>query len=468
MLSGHKLLEIHLPALALLFVLRSHSQLIRHTGQIQLFPLFIFQDITIKRTVCGFFGAHRFSEGPLIIDQRPNGSFHRLHIRFLCPLRQRHENIGKYQVVIRHRQFLSIRYPLQIFIEQGIKTIPVLFFHPSVQNLFQRRTPYILKLRAGSIFQNPASVDFQSASRISFRQIPVSRPHSLNMFGRFRRHGILTDERAAVFHLHLGTDGIFCRPVVGIFCVFYIRLRPDNHQIGIRKNRKQPVLNQSVKGLFLVKQKHPVPVKISQIIIQFPLLRQPLVGIYRRHKLIIRVGIIKRIFLQPAFLKHLLQPAPYKRAYPASVRIVFDAGKICSQMVFHAAGKIFQTQPVFDGDDNSAAFFQMPLHHPQPVHVRVLCANITLPIFKHADKANIIKIIRQIRLHIFEISQMYCHIPAILMAVCIDQAPLFRQFDASDAPRLPRQFSSNGSAAAADLQHFCAFIHRKPVHDILP
>ncbi len=67
----------------------------------------------------------------------------------------------------------------------------------------------------------------------------------------------------------------------------------------------------------------------------------------------------------------------------------------------------------------------MPPHHLQPIHIRVFRTDIALPVFKDADKTNIVKISWQIRLNIFKIPQMNRYIPAILMAVCIDKTPLF-------------------------------------------
>ena len=161
------------------------------------------------------------------------------------------------------------------------------------------------------------------------------------MFGRFGRHGIFSNQRAFVFHLQFGTDGIFRRPVVRIFRIFYIRPRPGHHHVGVREYREKTVSDQSVKSLFFIEKKHPVPVEIPQVIIQFPRFWQSFVRIHRCHKLIIGIGIIEGILSQSAFGQHPLQSASDKSAHPASAGIVLNTGKISSQVVFHTASKIF-------------------------------------------------------------------------------------------------------------------------------
>ena len=123
-------------------------------------------------------------------------------------------------------------------------------------------------------FCPPASVHSHATALICIIQCfhPVFQTVNMILSLRIARHlsGITS---ACTIHLYIGTDGKLRGTLVGILgknstlhiciCVFFL---PYHNQIGIGKYRKQPILNNLVKGFGLIKHQIAFPVKIAQII----------------------------------------------------------------------------------------------------------------------------------------------------------------------------------------------------------
>ncbi len=65
----------------------------------------------------------------------------------------------------------------------------------------------------------------------------------------------------------------------------------------------------------------------------------------------------------PTGCKNLFQTFSRKGAYPAARFVILNSGKISAEMIFLAAGKIFQSVFVFNGNDNPASGCQVLLNH---------------------------------------------------------------------------------------------------------
>ena len=128
------------------------------------------------------------------------------------------------------------------------------------------------------------------------------------------------------------------RTVVRIFCInnLFFRLRPHDAQIGIGKFRKSVVRNQTVKYLFFIKQKKTFSLEISEILIQFPCLRQTGIGIDCCRKPALRIRIIKSYLTAAAFLKQFFQLSFGKHS-----AVFLQAFKVSSRIGFSGACPVF-------------------------------------------------------------------------------------------------------------------------------
>ena len=227
------------------------------------------------------------------------------------------------------------------------------------------------------------------------------------------------------FPKNLRADHMLRSPVIGIFYVLQIKAPSQHRHIGIGKHGKKPFLHHTVKGSFFIEQKHPVPVEIPQIIRQLTLPGQTAVAVQRRHKFIIRIGVIKLCFPSPAVPENALQTPAAEGSDPVLLPVILDPRKIGTQMILPAACKVFHPVFIFNGDNDPAPFSQMCLQDSQKVFIGRVSANVSLSIFKYADQTNIIKVRGQPRLNICKIAHMNHHIFTFPVTIRVNQTALF-------------------------------------------
>ena len=102
----------------------------------------------------------------------------------------------------------------------------------------------------------------------------------------------------------------------------------------------------------------------------------------------------------------------------------------------------------------------------EEIMIRRLSTDITLSVFKHTDQADVVIILRQLRLNVLKISHMDRDIVTFAMPVGIDETALLRQINTGHTSRFPRQCPGDRPAAASNLKNLVRFLHRNPVHDI--
>ncbi len=377
----------------------------------------------------------------------------------------------------------------QIFPEEQHKSFHIIPLQRGIQQLRQRNPRNIFQFDIGvrSLLHQFTAVDPQLPASVAVFQFPVGHIDIPNMLVRFRTQRILSHRQNLGkivlllrrhsfpgFHSRqthrqdLRPNPVFTLSVVGIFHITDVRLPPDHRQERIGVHREQPFPQNAVKSFFLVKENHPVPVKVAHVVGEFARLRQVFIRIESSHKLVVWVRIIETVILYPAVRKNILQSVSRKSAHYAAVRITFDPGKTGAKMILTAPRPVFQTKPVLDRDDNAPILFQMIADNIQKILERRLPSDVGLCILQHTDETDIVVVAGQRRFDVLKISHMYRNVPAVHMPIRIDHASLFGQFDTGDFPRFFRKNTCYCSAAGPDLQHFHALIHRQPLHDILP
>ena len=126
-------------------------------------------------------------------------------------------------------------------------------------------------------------------------------------------------------------------PVVRKLRIDHIRRTADHKQIRVGEQRKFVLLKNLVKHLFLIKQKHTLPVKIPEVVAKLPFFGKIAVRIDCRHKLVIRIRIIECIFMNAGLFQNLFQSMTRKGTRRAPCMISFQSGKIGSQVILPAS-----------------------------------------------------------------------------------------------------------------------------------
>ena len=163
-----------------------------------------------------------------------------------------------------------------------------------------------------------------------------------------------------------------------------------------------------------------------------------------------------------AFGKKLFKSAPCKGTHHASVRIILNPRKKLGKVILHAAGPIFHSHFIFNGNNQIAVFLYMLLVNLQEILKGCLGRNVALPVFKNTDKKDIIIITGQHRFNIIEIAHINSHIIMLAVTVSVDKASFFGQIHTGYAACLFRQDTGNGAHAASHLKHLGILIHGKP------
>ena len=174
------------------------------------------------------------------------------------------------------------------------------------------------------------------------------------------------------------------------------------------------------------------------------------------------------VFLYATAPEYPFQPSPAERSDATAIHIVFNPREPCAQMILLTACEIFQPIFIFNRNDKSAALRQMWQKNVEEILIRCLSTDITLSVFKYTDQADVVIILRQLRLNVLKISHMNCNIVTFAVPVGIDETALLRQIHAGHASRLPRQCPGDRPTATSDLENLVRFLHRNPVHDIFP
>ena len=172
--------------------------------------------------------------------------------------------------------------------------------------------------------------------------------------------------------------------------------------------------------MFLVKEDHSVPVKVSDIVLKLSELREIRIGMDHCHELVIRVRIVEMIIIHSTLFKYIDKSVSCKSLGNAVSRITFDSLKVCSEMIFRTSGKILKSKTVLYSNYNSSALFKVSVKHSEKLLVRIVRSDISLSVLKHADKEYIIKISVKIRLNIPEVSHVNGHVSAFFVPVGID------------------------------------------------
>ena len=263
-------------------------------------------------------------------------------------------------------------------------------------------------------------------------------------------------------------------PVVREFCIRHRKRRADHGLIGIGEGREQPVRRDPVPGHLLIKQQHPVPVEIPDILRELRAARKPAVGIDRGREFVIRIRIIERNLPRAAVRKDPFERRPCERPHAgAPLLIILDALEEPSRVILPAPCKILEPQPVFDRDHESSGVRPSLLPAPQvrqnPHQLgpeRIRRVNVVLKVFKNTDEEYVIVIIRKLRLHIGKISHMNGDIVLIPVAVCIDQGALPREIHTVHRAHPWREAFRDRAGTRADLKHLLRAVKRDPADDI--